>query len=47
MALLVPMVRRAEGYEMVTWFCDQSAVGLAVAPTIVTVAVPVTVIASE
>lgn len=46
-ALLVPMLRRAEGYEIVTWFCDQSGAALAVAPTIVTVAVPVTVTASE
>jgi hypothetical protein len=45
-ALLVPTLKGAEEYEMVTSFCDQSAAALAVAPTIVTVAVPVTVTAS-
>jgi hypothetical protein len=45
--LSVPMLRAAPGYAMVTWFCDQSAAADAVAPTIVTVAAPGTLTASE
>jgi hypothetical protein len=45
--LLVPMLSAAEGFAIVTRFCDQSATEVAVAPTIVTVAVPSTVTASK
>jgi hypothetical protein len=45
--LLDPIVRAAVGAAMVTWFCDQSEADVAVAPTIVTVAVPGTLTASE
>lgn len=44
--LLVPMVSGAAALEMTTWFWDQSAAGVAVAPTRVTVAVPYIVTAS-
>ena len=46
LVLLVPTLKGADGFATVTSFADQSETDVAVAPTIVTVAVPRTVMAS-